>query len=280
MRIRLLAVLLPLALAACPEKSKPAMPPPLPAPRPLEPLQPERGPATDAGADDREALFQVAPFTPHGKAAPANAVSLELLGDAVRVGEDGGTLSLLDAASAGKAVEALHGAPALLVPSEGTYLAQVTTLLSALDDAHAEVWLKHPTAPYAYRLGLKDEAAYQAWLDEPGPGRVRVIERADGYELTTALGKLLGGDPNGPTVPVRGGQLDLATLQKGLDKVKARFKEAQEVYLVPSYGTDLTALARTAAANWLKDDEVIFAQECWVYPRPVKEPAAKADAGK
>ncbi len=268
-----------LSAAACTKESKtPAGPSaPLPAPKPLEPLRPERAAGADAGPDDREALFEVAPFTPHGKAAPANARTFTLMGDAVQSGDGG--LALLDEASAKAAVASLGGAPALLVAGDGTYLAQVIPLLVALDDAHAEVWLKHPDAPWAYQLTLKDEAGYQAWLDDPGPGKVRVIERADGYELTTALGKLLGPDPNGPTVPVRGGKLDLATLQKGLDRVKERFKAAGELYLVPSYGTDLTALARTAAANWLSDDQVVFAQTCWVYPRPAKE-APKADAGK
>ena len=267
-------------LAGC--KPKPNGPPPsptaMPAPRPLERLAPETW--GDAGADDREALFEVKPFTPHGKAFPAGAVKLELLGDAVAQRTDAGRrVTTLDAESASKVVAGLDHRPVLLVPEEGTYLAQVTPLLAALDDVKAEVWLQHPDAPLAFKLTLQDEPAYQAWLDEPGPGRVRVIQRADGYELTTGLGKLLGLDPNGPTVPVRGGRPDLATLQKGLDRVKARFKEAQEVYFVPSYGTELSALARTVSTNWLSDDQVIFSESRWVYPRPRLE-LEHRDAGR
>ncbi|MGA9525748.1 MAG: hypothetical protein WBV82_30095 [Myxococcaceae bacterium] len=31
----------------------------------------------------------------------------------------------------------------------------------------------------------------------------------DGYDLQTAVGKLTGPDPNGPTVPLRGGKWDV-----------------------------------------------------------------------
>lgn len=277
---RLLVVLL-LALG-CKKEQPP--PKPMPAPKPLEALIPERpanAAAVDAGPNateaEREALFEVAPFTIHGKVAPANAVAIELVGDSMKVGDGG--LTIIDEGSAQKAVQSLGGAPVLLSSQDGTYLAQVTPLLTALDDAKAEVWLKHPEAPFSYKLVLRDEPAFQAWLDDPEPGKVRIIERADGYELTTGLGKLHGLDPNGPTVPVRGGKLDLATLQKGLDRVKARFKSAPELYFVPSYGTDLTNLARTVAANWLSNDEVVFSEQDWVYPRPVKEAPKTADAG-
>lgn len=278
---RLLVVLV--VVAGC-KKDQPAQPKPMPAPTPMEALLPER-PANAASIDagpnateaEREALFEVAPFTVHGKTAPANARTLELAGDSMKFGDGG--LTIIDDVSAQKVVQSLGGAPVLLTSQDGTYLAQVTPLLAALDDAKAEVWLKHPEAPFAYKLQLRDEPAFQAWLDDPSPGKVRIIQRADGYELSTGLGKLHGLDPNGPTVPVRGGKLDLATLQKGLDRVKERFKSAPELYFVPSYGTDLTALARTVAANWLSDDQVVFSEQDWVYPRPVKEAPKAPDGG-
>jgi hypothetical protein len=270
-----------LVVVACKKDQPPQKP--MPAPNPLEALVPERpanAATVDAGPNateaEREALFDVAPFTVHGKTAPANARTVELAGDSMKFGDGG--LTIIDDASAQKLVQSLGGAPVLLIAPEGTYLAQVTPLLAALDDGKAEVWLKHPDTSFSYKLVLRDEPAFQAWLDDPEPGKVRIIQRADGYELTTGLGKLHGLDPNGPTVPVRGGKLDLATLQKGLDRVKERFKMAPELYFVPSYGTDLTQLARTVAANWLSDDQVVFSEQDWVYPRPVKE--LPKDAGK
>ena len=279
---RLLVVLL--AVAGC-KKDQPVQPKPMPTPTPMEALVPERpanAAAIDAGPNateaEREALFEVAPFTVHGRPPPANARTVELVGDSMKTGDAG--LTIIDDASAQKLAASLNGTPVLLTAQDGTYLAQVTPLLAALDDAKAEVWLKHPDANVAYKLVLRDEPAFQAWLDDPSPGKVRIIHRADGYELTTGLGKLHGLDPNGPTVPVRGGKLDLPTLQKGLDRVKERFKMAQELYFVPSYGTDLANIARTVAANWLSDDQVVFSEQDWVYPRPVKEAPKAADGGK
>lgn len=156
----------------------------------------------------------------------------------------------------------------LLSPVGDTYLAQGAALLAALHDARVAVSLLHPDGALAFPLTLRDEAGFQVWLDEPIPGRVRIIQRADGFELTTAMGKLPGPDQNGPSVPVRGGQLDLATLRRGLVAVKGRFKNATDVCFLPSYGTALADVARAMAATWAAADQAVFEEACLVYPRP------------
>ena len=144
-------------------------------------------------------------------------------------------------------------------------------LLAALDDAHLEVWLRHPDLPVAFPVALRDEPAFQRWLDEPVPGKLRVIHRADGFELQTNMGKLPGGDPNGPTVPVRGGQLDLATLQRGLARVRSRFADAPDVCFVPSFGMELQQTVRALAADYPEAGKPLFPGLCLVYPRPPRD---------
>jgi len=245
----LLAPLLLLAALACTDK-KPAPPPPLKGgPQRLEPL--ERVLPADAG--ERDAVFEVAPFTPLGPAAPANAVKVTL---------DGDKPLGLDLKTAAKDV------PILLVPVGDTYLAQVAAALAALDDGGFEVWLAHPDAPIAWRLTLRDEPGFQRWLEQLEPGKVRVIQRADGFELSTNMGKLQGIDPNGPSVPARGGKMDLATLQKGLKKIHSRFEAAPDLCFMPSYGMELAEVARAMAADSTAADAAIFPNLCLVYPRP------------
>ena len=230
-------------LFGCPEQ-KPAAPIPRAQPKPLEPL--ERV-TVDAG-DPREALYDVVPFNPVGPPPPPNARGVQLDGE--------------------KSVVPAGTGPVLLVPDEETYLAQVAPLLAKLADAEEEVWLKHPQANIAFKLKLRDAAEFQAWIDEPVPGKVRVIHRGDGFELTTNLGKLPGGDPNGPTVPLRGGQLDLTTLQKGFEKVQAKFKSAPDVCFVPSFGMELINVARSMAVNYVSPESAFFPETCLVFPRP------------
>lgn len=160
------------------------------------------------------------------------------------------------------------GSPLLLWPGEETYVAQVAFLLALLDDAKATVYLALPEAKVAFALSLRDEAAFQAYLDEQAPGRLRVIQRTDGLELVTSIGKVLGVDPNGPSVPNRGGQLDLATAREGLERLAARFKGVDEVCFVPSFGTELVQLAKALSANYRAAGERIFDRPCVVYPRP------------
>lgn len=236
-------------LMACTEKK--AEPIARAQPRPLEPL--ERV-VLDAG-DDRDKLFQIVPFTPVGPPVPADATVLKLAGD---------TLPELPPTGA-----------VLLVSDEDTYLTQVAPLLAKLDDGKREVWLQHPDQPIAFKLTLRDAPNFQAWIDEPVPGKFRVIHRADGFELQTNLGKLPGGDPNGPTVPVRGGQMDLTTLQRGFERIQAKFKSAPDVCFVPSFGMELQKIARAMAVDYVKPDTAYFASICLVYPRPPPPPEPK-----
>jgi hypothetical protein len=226
------------------QEQKPAAPIPRAQPKPLEPL--ERV-VVDAG-DARDALYEVVPFTPVGPPVPANARLVTLTGEKTAVPAGTG--------------------PIVLVPDEDTYLAQVAPLLATLADGKEEVWLKHPEAELAFKLKLRDAPEFQAWIDEPVPGKLRVIQRGDGFELQTNLGKLPGGDPNGPTVPLRGGKLDLTTLQRGFQRIQAKFKSAPDVCFVPSFGTELQKVARSMSANYLSADSAYFPETCLVYPRP------------
>ena len=147
-------------------------------------------------------------------------------------------------------------------------MAQTAPLLALLADERAEVWLLHPEGAVAYPVKLRDEVQFGEWIDEPVPGKLRVVQRSDGFELTTNMGKLPGGDPNGPTVPPRGGQMDLSTLQNGFVKIKGRFKDAPDVCFLPSHGTALNDTIRAFSANFEKGDEAIFKQLCLVFMRP------------
>jgi hypothetical protein len=255
-RLRLSA-LLPLVLVSCQDRSPRATPTPRAEPRPLEPLLPLAG-AGDGGDAEREALFRVTPLPPRGPELPEGAVRVQLRGEAATL--DGAPLK----------VASLKG-PVVLEPAEDTWLVQAAPLLAALDDAHLAVFLSHPDAPLAFPVTLRDEAAFQAWLDEPVPGKLRVIHRADGFELQTNMGKLPGGDPKGPTVPVRGGQADLKTLQRGLERVRSRFPQAPDVCFVPSFGMELQQTARALAADTAESGEPIFPRLCLVYPRPPRD---------
>lgn len=230
-------------LMGCTEP-KAAAPIPRAQPKPLEPL--ERV-TVDAG-DARDALYEVVPFTPVGPPLPDGARLVPLTGEKTSVPAGSG--------------------PIVLVPDEETYLAQIAPLLATLSGGRDEVWLKHPEAPIAFKLTLRDAPDFQAWIDEPVPGKLRVIQRADGFELQTNLGKLPGGDPNGPTVPLRGGKLDLTTLQRGFQRIQAKFKSAPDVCFVPSFGTELEKVARAMSVNYLSPESAYFPQTCLVFPRP------------
>ena len=227
---RELLALLALLAFAC--SDKPAAPPPdlkSAAPKPLQPLDPA------------EAAFQVAPAAVFGEEPPPKAIHLSLKAGHAKLGEEDFALDSPDAMRA----------------------------LQALDEAGATVWIQHPAdARVAFPVLLRDEASFQTWIDEPKPGKVRAIQRADGFELMTKIGKLPGADPNGPTVPVRGGQMDVATLRRGLSRLKERFSKADDACLVPSFGTEVQAIARALSGFWSAAGEPVFSQVCLVYPRP------------
>jgi hypothetical protein len=245
-------VLVGLVAASCTEKKEPL---PRATPKPLAPLEPVRADA--AGATEAEdPLHRIVPLEPVGPKPPEHASVVTLDGDR----------ALFEGRPLGDPTKLTP--PVLLVPVNDTYLVQVAPLLAALDDAGLEVWLEHPDADIAYPVKLRDEAAFRAWLEEPVPGKLRVIHREDGFELQTNMGKLHGGDPNGPTVPVRGGRMDLATLRKGLQTLQARFTHAPDYCILPSFGMELAQTARAMAPNYLRPDEAFFPQTCLVYPRP------------
>lgn len=221
------------------------------APRPLPTLA-LPAPSTDGG-DDREATFRVEAAPVYGDELPA---------DARRLAVDG----VAEPDTSGLAA----GSTVLLVPTADVYLAQAAALLARLQDSGAAVYLLHPEGQVAYRLTLRDEPGFQAWLDEAKPGKVRIIQRSDGFELQTNVGKLAGVDPNGPTVPLRGGQADLATLRRGLTKLKERFTVTGDVCFVPSFGTELVKIAAAMSADYAGEGKPVFDELCLVYPRPEK----------
>ena len=237
------------------------------AAKPLAPLE-RVAPTVDGGATG-DSMYDVAPFTPAGLALPEQAVRVELDGEhAKREGQPWSPASVA------------KDTVVLLVPVGDTYLAQVAALLAALDDAGAKVWVKHPDAPLAFPVMLRDEPSFQAWLDEPVPGKLRIVHREDGFELQTNMGKLAGPDPNGPTVPVRGGKMDLKTLQAGLARIKGGFKNAPDYCVMPSFGMELAQTARMLAPNYFTAETPYFETTCLVYPRPRAPDAGPVEAPK
>ncbi len=248
-----------LLVAGCPDE-KPAAPLSSLKPRPLPALEPP-----DAG--DRDGLYRVEAAPVYGEKVPQNAKRLKLAGTMAQLGNESFDL---DRPEDRNRLQAQLGRPpeVLLEPDADTYLAQAAAALALLDDAGAKTWLLHPTGSVAFAVRLRDEAAFQAWLDEVTPGRVRVIQRADGFELQTAVGKLAGPDPNGPSVPVRGGRFDIATLRRGLDKLAERFDMVNDVCFIASYGMELRRIAEAMSADYSAMGEPFFEEICFVYPRP------------
>jgi hypothetical protein len=251
-----------LVLGAGCREEKPAEPLKSLAPPPLAPLAAD---PVDAGGGD-DSLFQVVPAEVYGEGVPEKALKLELAGEAVRM--EGETFKPAQPEEAQRVAERVRGKAVLVVPDADTFFAQSSELLEVLRDAAGEVWLKHPDAAVAYRLVLRDEDGFRAWLAEVAPGKLRIIQREDGFELTTSVGKLPGGDPNGPSVPVRGGKQDIATLRKGLVRLKGRFKTAEDICLVPSFGTELAQAARALSGMYTAPGEPLFDTLCLVYPTP------------
>jgi len=243
-------------IAGCEERSAPPLSSLAPAP-----LQPLGAAGTDAGSDPH----RLASAPVWGAPLPAGAVRVtfgkgqaQAGGRAVPLGADAGLSPLLAAIGKG---------PALLVPDDEVYMAELAPLLAALDDASVPTWILHPAGAVAFQIELRDEAGFDAWLDEPKPGKIRIIQRQDGLELVSGMGKLPGADPNGPTVPVRGGRLDVATTREGLQRLQARF-HAPDACLVPSFGTELRAVGTVLSAFWSGPKEPLFERVCLVYSRP------------
>jgi hypothetical protein len=245
---------------------KPAPPLSSLTPRPLPRLS-----APDEDGGDRDAAFRAEPAAVYGEPLPPRATTLELAGSHAKLGAE--TFDLDQPAQLAKLRAALGQGPVLLSTDVDTYLAQVSALLAMLDDAKLETWILHPSRQVAFKVTLRDEPAFQQWIDAPNPGNVRIIQRSDGLELQTNLGKLAGADPNGPTVPVKSGVLDVATLRRALGRLKQRFDQAADVCLVPSFGTELARSAIVLSGDYSAPGERIFGELCFVYPRPGKPPA-------
>jgi len=253
-----------LVLGAGCREEKPAEPLSALAPAPLVPLATAR---PDAGGEE-DALFRVAPAAVFGEEVPGEALRLELAGEAVGLGAERFTATRPEEAA--RLAERVKGQRVLVVPDADTFLAQTSEALAVLRDSAEQVWLKHPDAAVAYRLVLRDEEGFRAWLAEVAPGKLRIIQRADGFELSTSVGKLPGADPNGPSVPVRGGKQDIATLRKGLGLLKGRFKTAEDLCLVPSFGTEVAHAARALSGVYTGPGEPLFETLCLVYPTPAR----------
>ncbi|WP_343073329.1 hypothetical protein [Pyxidicoccus fallax] len=261
----LVAVLL-VVLTGCREE-KPAEPLQSLKPEPLPSLASGGGAAPrDAGAVAEAEPPEVETALVFGEELPKEALRLELAGERVRLGQE--SFEATRSAEAARLAERVKGREVLLVPDADTFLVQVSELLVVLRDSAEKVWLKHPDAPVAYPLVLRDEAGFRAWLEEVAPGKLRIIMRADGFELTTSVGKLPGPDPNGPSVPVRGGRQDLATLRRGLGLLKGRFKTSEDLCLVPSFGTEVAQAARALSGTYSAPGEPWFDELCFVFPTP------------
>ncbi len=253
-----IALASPLLLLACRQKSQE----PLPAPAPLPRLE-----ASGAGSAGDPFRVEDAPIW--GEKLPDGAKwlrpergALQMLGKRVDAETPEGAREIRAVLAASKV---------LLLQADGEdFLAEVSPLLALIDDAGCELWIKHPSAPVAFKVVLRSEQAFQRWLDEPRPGKIRVIQRADGFELQTNIGKMAGPDPNGPTVPVRGGKLDIARLRRGLARLKERFGNARDSCLVPSFGTELTQIAKALAGFYSGPGAPFFDELCLVYPRPAR----------
>ncbi|WP_439329015.1 hypothetical protein [Corallococcus carmarthensis] len=209
----------------------------------------------------------------YGEPLPDDVLRLELSGDRVRLGTE--TFLSARPQDAGRLAERVRGRDVLMaVEDADTFLAQVSDTLAVLRAQAAAVWLQHPDAPVAYRLVLRDEQGFRAWLEEVAPGKLRIIQRADGFELSTSVGKLPGPDRNGPSVPVRGGRQDIATLRRELARLKGRFTTSDDLCLVPSFGTEMVQVARALGGTYVAPEEGLFDTLCLVYPTPRPAPDA------
>ena len=236
----------------------------------LKALAPPPLPALPQAEDGRPAGGQEKATPVFGRPVPREAIRVKLLGSKISLDAE-----LFDPASDAAALGArlAKKGAVILEPDAESYLAQVVPLLELLDNLGIQTWLLHPAGQVAFELHLRDEAAFQAWLDEPRPGKVRVIQRADGFELSTNIGKLPGPDPNGPSVPTREGRLDIAMLQSGLLLLRERFKDANDSCLVPSFGMEIHKVALALSGYFQGPDDPIFAEQCLVYPRPRRNDA-------
>ncbi|WP_244237925.1 hypothetical protein [Corallococcus terminator] len=271
----LLLILYGLLLGGC--RETPPAPVSVPAKPPVAALPAAPVTPRDAGTW-ADAVIAPVSAPAFGEPLPEDGLRLEMSGEEVRLGAE----SFMPAREpeAARLGERVRGQDVLLVIRDAdTFLVQVSELLAVLQAKAASVWLQHPDAPLAYRVVLRDEEGFRTWLAEVAPGKLRIIQRADGFELTTSVGKLPGPDRNGPTVPVRGGSQDIATLRRELTRLKGRFTTSEDVCLVPSFGTELVQVARALGGTYVAPEEPLFDTLCLVYPLSRPAPSGARDAG-
>jgi len=227
--------------------------------------------------DAREAVLQIEPAAPWGDDLPGSLQPVYVEAASISVGKQ--MLDRGDTNWPRRVFDLLRGSPCAVVLSSDPerYLADLAPLLELLATAGCEVWIRHPDAPVGFKVSLRDNAQFERWLAEPVPGKIRVVQRADGFELQTNVGKMAGSDSNGPTVPIRGGQLDIARLRRALEQLKERFSKAPDSCLVPSYGTELASIARALSGYYRGEGKRIFDELCLVYPKTGQPPP---DAGR
>jgi hypothetical protein len=233
------------------------------------------------GGEARASLHQVESSPALGEAIPREALRLLLLEGGGVAFPGGERLHPQQPAELKLLTARLRGAASVRLDyAADGYLAEVAPLLSLLDELRLTLWLPRLGEELGHRVVLRDEAAFRAWIDEAKPGKLRVVHRADGFELQSNMGKLAGVDPNGPSVPARGGKDDVATLRRGLERLKERFTTAADVCFVPSFGMELRRVAEAMSGAYAPTSseargELLFEQLCLVYPRP-KPSAAPA----
>ncbi|WP_426757232.1 hypothetical protein [Myxococcus sp. Y35] len=240
---------------------------------PLKSLKPEPLPSLSAPNAEAPGEARPAPTNEvdvagpvYGEPLPAEALRVALAGEQVRLGAE--SFAPTRPEDAARLAQRVQGHAVLVVPDAETFLVQVSELLAVLRGSAEAVWLAHPDGPAAYPLVLRDEAGFRAWLEEVAPGKLRIIMRADGFELTTSVGKLPGPDANGPSVPVRAGRQDIVTLRRGLGLLKGRFKTSEDICLVPSFGMEVAQVARALGGVYSAPGEPLFDTLCLVYPTP------------
>lgn len=148
----------------------------------------------------------------------------------------------------------IHGPPdamfALAVPA-----------LQVAARAHREVLLDDGSSPVSVEPRQTPEL--QAWsnLDIDAPGlRLRVIMREDGFWLGSAVGKVLGGDPRGPTILPRASGQDFQGLSRKVKAVKANLPHVEDtVALLPALDLPLSDVVRAAVALHGTFDHVLVA---------------------
>src|SRR5262249_16066665 len=161
-------------LLACSQKNDS---PPALAPAPLPTLAPGGPDAGDEPA--REALFEVEQVPAWGDEPPSGALAIEVDAESISVA---GAKVDRHASNWSKQVLGAIGKHAAVMLSFDTerYLAEEAELFALLAALDREVWLRHPEAKVAFKIALFDNGRFERWLNEPKPGKVRVIQRADG----------------------------------------------------------------------------------------------------